>query len=512
MHTRIWGALLLVLALTACNPADTIPPYVTSLSPLPRSQLDVATPLTVTFSEAIDPASLSAVELSAGGSVLAADLSLSTDGKTLAISLSEDPPSYPAELSLSLSGLKDKAGNPLVPLAEPWKLTVPEWLVLNNVKQHDDPGNSYRRDPRMAQSSSGDTYVAYWATVPPPTDRHTSFYTAFAYKLGTDGEEVLGSYLFDPGCASCADQSGAGATNTDIAVDSSGAPVVANSVFYYDSAGNLSSRNLAVSRWNGSVWGSLGNVGISGGAPNSLRLAAGPDGRLAIVFNQQTTVSGHSKYHLYLQRYDGSSWLTLSAGDSLNHDNAQNAWSPRLAFDPTSSGATVAVAWIENNDLLLRYCDEAGSCTGADTVTGSSLSPRLYDVAYDNDGNTLLLYSQNASGGGRDLIINRYQGLSLETLTVAHANGFNSADQLRAPNGDLLIAWGAQENPNAVHVARYHAGSFHEYAPAFTAELDTFLHNVQVGLDANGRPLAHWGGYDTQNWYYDYTTLLNHVP
>ena len=511
MRKHTLGLLLLVLALAACNPADSTPPYVTSLTPLPRSQLDVATPLTVTFSEAIDPASISAVELNASGSVLAADLNLSTDGKTLAISLSEDPPSYPAEVSVSLSGLKDKAGNALIPLAEPWKLTVPEWLVLNNVKQHDS--GSYRRDPRMAQSSSGEIYVAYWATIPPPTDRKTNRYTAFAYKLGAGGEEPLGSYLFDPGCASCADQSGSGATNTDIAVDSSGAPVVANSVFDYDSGGNLSSRNLAVSYWNGSVWGLLGNVGISGGAPNSLRLAAGPDGRLAIAFNQLTTVSGHSKYHLYLQRYDGSNWLTLSASDSLNHDNAQDAWSARLAFDPASSGATVAVAWIESNDLMLRYCDEAGSCTGADTVTGgSSLAPSLYDVAYDNDGNTLLLYSQNASGGGRNLIINRYKGLSLETLTVAHASNFDSADMLRAPNGDLLVAWGAQESPDAVHASRYHAGSFHEYSPAFTAELDTHLYNVQVGLDASGRPLAHWGGEDDENWYYDYTALLNHVP
>ena len=510
MHTRILGALLLVLALAACNPADTASPYVTNLSPLPRSQLDVATALTATFSEAIDPASLNAVELSSGGSVLAADLNLSTDGKTLTISLNEDPPSYPAEVSVSLTGLKDKAGNPLVPLAEPWKLTVPEWLVLNNVKQHDS--GSYRRDPRMAQSSSGEIYVSYWATIPPPTDRSTNHYTAFAYKLGAGGEEPLGSYLFDPGCAACADKSGSGATNTDIAVDSSGAPVVANSVFDYDSGGNLSSMNLAVSYWHGGGWGTLGYVGISGGAPNSLRLAAGPDGRLAIVFNQRTTVSGQSKYHLYLQRYDGSSWLTLSASNSLNHDNAQDAWSPRLAFDPTSSGATVAVAWIENGDLQLRYCNEAGNCTGADTVTGGSLTPSLYDVAYDDDGNTLLLYSQNASGGGRDLVINRYKGLSLEILTVAHANNFNSADLLRAPNGDLLIAWGAQESPDAVHVARYHAGWFYEYNPAFTTQLNTHLYNVQVGLDANGRPLAHWGGEDDENWYYDYTALLNHVP
>jgi len=509
MHTRIIGALLLVLALAACNPTDTVPPYVTSLTPLPRSRLDVATPLTVTFSEAIDPASLSAVELSAGGSVLAADTNLSADGKTLEIKLNEDPPSYPAELLVSLTGLKDKAGNALVPLAEPWKLTVPEWLVLNLVKQHNSGG--YRRDPRMAQSSGGEIYVAYSATVPPPTDRNTNVHTAFVYKLGTSGEEAMGSYLFDPGCASCADKSGSGVGNTDIAVDSSGAPVVANSVFDYDSGGNLSSINLAVSRWHGNGWDSLGYVGISGGAPNSLRLAAGPDGQLAIAFNQQTAVSGQSMYHLYLQRYDGSSWLSLTANDSLNLDNGQHAFSERLAFDPTSSGTTVAVAWIENNNLLIRYCDEAGQCTGANTVTGGSLTPRLYDVAYDGNGDTLLLYSQQASGGGRDLIINRFNGLSLGTLTVAHASSFNSADLLRAPDGDLLIAWGAQGNPDAVHVSRYHAGSFHEYTPAFTAELDSYLNNVQVGLDANGRLLVHWGGDDAENWYYDYTARLNHV-
>lgn len=119
------GFLLAVLALTGCR---TPPPSVIEVEPAPGSELRLDRPLVAHLSAPLDPGSVApgAVALTPE---LGHRLALSPDGRTLTITLTEQPQRLPSELTVRLtSRLVGTTGQPLVPYT--WPLTLPDWVDL----------------------------------------------------------------------------------------------------------------------------------------------------------------------------------------------------------------------------------------------------------------------------------------------------------------------------------------------------------------------------------------------
>ncbi len=509
----------LVLLLFSCGTGDNKPPIVLSFDPPNGSSINIFRPLLIKFSEPISEASPDNIKVKYDGheSPFSYDLTaFNQDPTTLKIIISS-PTSYPATLRIDLSDVTDLAGNKLAPPNE-WTFTVPEWLQLNLDRKSDTEAD-YHRSARMAAGYDGAVYVAYFSTIPEPTDRNTNDYTTFVYRLTEDGVEKLGSFLYDPGCdpadASCTDQSGTGASDPSIARDSSGRPVVASTIYNHDSSGNDTSNGIGVSRWEGDHWTRLPDpVNFPSGTNKHVEhphLTAGDLGELALTYEVNDSGIVHT-YFAYSQT--GSSWVGTAA--PLNQNTSDHASPIAPAISP--DGTAIAVTWLEGSNptnLMLRYCDTQANCGGADTVTGSSNNIDLFRTRYRYDGSLLILYVVG-NGGSEDLIVDHYKGLSLGKTTVTSTTShIRSADLYYVSDDKLLVAWSEDGDPDVLHFAVYDGSSWNEYTPPYTSTEDVYLYNVQVDVNDIGQAIVHWGGESAgigTTRYYDFTALLNSSP
>ena len=514
----------LVLLLFSCGNGDNKPPTVLSFEPANGSSINISRPLLVKFSEPISETSLRNIKAKYDGheSSFGYDLTaFNQDPTTLKIGMFT-PTSYPATLRIDLSGLTDLAGNKLAPPNE-WTLTVPEWLQLNFDSKSSSEAD-YHRSARMAAGYGGAVYVAYYSTIPEPTDRNTNAYTTFVYRLTEDGVEKLGSYLFDPGCdpadASCTDQSGTGASDPSIAIDTSGRPVVASAIYNYDSSGNVTSNGIGVSHWEGDRWTRLPDpANFPSGANKHAghpHLTAGDQGELALTYEVNDSGIVHA-YFAYSQT--GSSWV--GGATPLNHDTGSHAYPIEPAFSP--DGSKIAITWLEVSNptnIMLRYCDTQANCGGADTVTGSSDYIDLFRTRYRDDGSLLILYALDNGSGRYDLIVDHYKGLSLGKTTVTSTTSWIRSADLYANayligEDKMLVAWSEDGDPDVLHFAVYDGSNWNEYTPPYTSTEDVYLYNVQVDINEIGQAIVHWGGESAgigTTRYYDFTTLLNPSP
>ncbi|WP_457631071.1 Ig-like domain-containing protein [Oceanithermus sp.] len=517
--TAIISVLLIAAFLfVSCN-SDGTPPKVVSLDPAPASEANLARPLTAVFSEPLDPSSVSGVRVLAGSSELACQPTLAGDGKTLTITIMEEPSAFPAQLNVDLSALKDRAGNRLEPLASPWQLQAPRWLVLENYRQL-CPGGACRHNVRVSPAGDGFVYAAYSSTVPEPTDRNTSTITTFAYRVSENGHQDLGSYQYDPGCdqsdPTCTDASGIGSIFPHIVIDADGRPVIASTLNYTDSSGNFAATGVGISRLQDGAWQRLSDpidIATSTGEVVEIPyLTAGPGGELALVY---TTNNSGISYAYFAVSADGIVWNRN--GTPLNQNTSNHANPVEPAFAP--DGSEVAVAWTEGTspiNLLLRYCTAQGSCSSADTVTSvNSGSLILYKVSYREDGSLLFLY--NDSDSSTSLTVEAYKNLSLGTTTVptSSSSGVYSADLFYLGDGSYLVAWSEIASPQHVYLASYDGSSWGPAITVYTAAEDLSTENLQVSVNDLGQPVVHWSGYSnaiSNANYYDYTAVLNTLP
>src|SRR5205807_6721667 len=102
---------------SATTPADTTPPAVSGRSPAPSATgVVTSTAVTVTFSEAVQPSTLSLVLADGSGNPVAA--SVSYNAATFTATLTPSSPLSPnAAYTATASGARDLAGNAMAPLS-----------------------------------------------------------------------------------------------------------------------------------------------------------------------------------------------------------------------------------------------------------------------------------------------------------------------------------------------------------------------------------------------------------
>ena len=133
------------------------------------------------------------------------------------------------------------------------------------------------------------------------------------------------------------------AATPGLTIDSTGAPVVAFA-YVTDNDAGVSPSDIYVTRWNGSAWKAVGPAvptvsslsgpirGGPGGVSNSVgvslspSIAALPNGRLAVAWEEQPLGAGPPSY-LWVRVWNGSSWVELAGsatGSGFNGPSADN--------------------------------------------------------------------------------------------------------------------------------------------------------------------------------------------
>ncbi len=327
--------------------------------------------ITLTFSEPIHPASVNGSSISLVKNpnqvVVAVQLELSGDGKTLAVKPSSFP-TLPAELELYVSsdpfdkvGLTDLAGNYISFANVRWK--VPLWQQPGGKLLDVEVANVVSQ-PKVAVDKEGNTTVAWLEA----QDRFSlnalyvrqwngSAWTQLGEDLRVDKDDSVGflSLALDstghPVLAWDEREGhihvkrwdganwvyvgapiGKGAESPSLALDSKDNPVLA----WVEWTSTNDAANILVTRWDGSDWQRVGtalNTGI--GKVPSLRLDASD--RPVVAWEEWDAVN-----NIYVKRFDGSQWV--SVGDFL--DTAPEPWAktPSLALD---AAGNPMVAWTE---------------------------------------------------------------------------------------------------------------------------------------------------------------------
>ena len=415
---------------------DRTPPTVVSRTPAPgATNVFSRDPITVTFSEPVDPATLSGstVQLSGASSgPLSATPSLSSGGTLLTIAPGSLPPSLPDTLQVTLtSGIKDLAGNGLVVPSGTWSWSVPEWQQAAPTKVITLAGNLFFTTAVAPDGSLRVLWQDYYmglqlaslltisngtaVSVVTPThpglgillgpalavDSRGRSVAAIAWNGGSSASQVYvdrydGSSWTELG-GSLNDNTANAATSPVVVIDSTDAPIVA----WLEVVGSV--RHLFVKRWNGTSWVLLGGETPTDTTDVAVHdLALGPSDALSMVYNGN------------LVRYNGTSWVLETASGNLGGATVAAATQVALAFDCATS------------------CVEGVVSTGASGVDAFLWNAPFY--GWDPLGSALTTKGSNVS------LLYRPSGAAGEQLLAAYLDGAAAGPRVLGWDGS---AWGS---------------------------------------------------------------------
>ena len=267
---------------------DRTPPAVTARTPAPEaSNVARGTPISVVFSEALDPASLTdaSVTLSQNGTNTARSAQLSGDGRTITVTPATNPEPT-TSYAIALSNLRDRAGNAV---SSTWSWTVPDWLELG-------------------QLSVNEHYTCSQLKLD-PTDRPVVYCGAFiggivqgfVRRLTNGVWETLGGGAFNTDAAQSV-------LTAKLALKSDGTPVVA----WAETTGTTNVVFVKELRAGG--WFALGgplNIDLTRPLNESYNT---PELDLALDALGSPVVAFIEARSEYVRRYQSGTWTTLGGG------------------------------------------------------------------------------------------------------------------------------------------------------------------------------------------------------
>ena len=242
MRKLVLLSVPMLFGLMACGagtPPDTTAPVVVSQVPAASAtNIYLVDEISVTFSEPMAASSVNATnaQLKIGSVVTPSTATLDASGTKLVL-IPTGLPALPGTVSVSLTGLTDKAGNVLATFNS--SFAAPDWqqpgiqpLDINLAKSADISSRS------LVLDSSGKPVVAW-------TESDGTSYNIYVKRWDGTAWQQVGATFLDAN----PDQN---AREPAIALDSSGKPVVA----WTETDGT--SNNIYVKRWDGTAWQQVG--------------------------------------------------------------------------------------------------------------------------------------------------------------------------------------------------------------------------------------------------------------
>jgi hypothetical protein len=466
------------------------PPTITMLSPdRGASSVSLSTPLLVTFSEPVVPATVSnaSVDVTAGGAAVSSTVQLAADASSLTVTIGNTsalalPASFAATVATTIT---DRAGNTLAPLQPAWNWTVPAWLRL--------PPLTVDRQPRMALDSTGHPFLLYAVLETVNSNSVEDVYVA-----RFDGS------AWDTSLGAPTSATETGRYGYSLALDSQDRPVVAWTE-------RFSQITVHVGAWTGSMWNTqfpqlnaVSDTSTDGVYP-SLALDSSD---FPVVAWREWTTSGQTIADLYVSRWNGSAWAPLAGtgymgGLGLTTTAVSD---PHLALD--ASGMPI-VGWFRNG------AGNALSIWNGSTWTMTAFLP-------SNSGHLFATYPVVDRSGAAfipvaaaDLHVLKWDSAMpgwIEPFSLLTTSASWSSPRLAfAPDGSPVVAWVDSTGPTSrIGVARWTAGAWDTRFGLFNGgqSVDVIDPNVSVfsvppelAVDAAGRVWVAWKeGTTAQVW------------
>ena len=417
------GPVTVVVDRTAPSISDTTPA---------NGDENVATDgsISITFSEAIDPDSISGDSLVLardGGVNVAASRTVSQNGESVTMTILGRP-ELPVELVASASNtIRDRAGNQLES-GTTWNWKVPGWLPVGGPAEIESNHRSY--GPSLAFDSAGTAYVAYYEHVDSDFRIYVSRWdgSAWAQVGGAVSTTTAGVDSYYP----------------SLAIDNADRPVVA-----YEERWSSSDERIFVKRLESGSWSQLGS------AVDSSQYAFRPD--LAIDQNGLPVVAWVENNGSYdevrVKRWTGTSFTGVGGALNIGADNADE---PDVEIN---SDHEITVAWEEYDgsdyNIYYAYWDP-----NADFGSGAWV-PQPQD------------FTDNA-----------------EPLDRVQSNNVNAPSMTPVPEDDTpYVAW---DEVGEIYVGRPWNYTYYEGDSILNVDPSRYADSVRTALDSQGRLLVAW--------------------
>ncbi|MBB6098734.1 hypothetical protein HNR42_002169 [Deinobacterium chartae] len=435
---------------------DRTAPTLEERSPEPGSDAADRT-VRLTFSEALDPASVTEAELrleDSLGATVSFERSLSEDGTVLTLQLAALP-TPPARLTLTVGeGLRDLAGNALNLELRSWSWNYAEWTLLNTEPLEADispqgaglqavaadgqgrvaiawdqndgvtknvyvkrwhgqgferlgdpisafPASTPTESPSIAATPDGELYVAFAESDGKAKDVHVR-------RLVGNSWEPVGTSL--SALPSLESKVGSPAVVTD----PQGRPVVA--WYEYDGAvSTLSHASIYVARWNGELWEMLAQGGLSASerVADNPRVAVAADGSIYVAWRQDVTVGSARKGSVHVRRLSGDTWEDLG-GPQFRQGSAQEPSLVTVGNDIYLSYGDAEIAGSGREVRVQRWTGTAWELIGTPQTVNTAVSATAPHLAADSEGRLWLAWSQKESDLEM-LYVRRFSGLEWES-------------------------------------------------------------------------------------------------
>ena len=267
-------------------------------------------------------------------------------------------------------------------------------------------------------------------------------------------------------------------------------------VFENEISGN---REIYAIQWQGSTWSLPKNVSQTSGGSFAPDAAAGPDGKIYVVWADNSSGSNQ----LYLaSSADGSNW---SGGAILINGVPAAGSAPALAIDPSG---TLHIAWQVRDGttgkLEIFYTRGNGTTwTLAENLSGSStINSAFADVVAEAGSIASVTWEEDLSGGSEIYFTSGQPGnWSVPQSVSASASVASALPSLdRDSTGGLHLAWSEGSPATAIEYSDWPASN-----PGWTAPITLTAHSAGLGdvmvLASGANPLhAVWAQSGNTSW------------
>jgi hypothetical protein len=295
------------------------------------------------------------------------------------------------------------------------------------------------------------------------------------------------------GVLSAVSGAGTDAHQPSLALDSAGNPVVA----WFEFNGLIS--NIYVQRYNGSSWVSVGTgvLNATGNVANSPSLALNSSGNPTVAWSENRGNPNENEIQVF--RYNGSSWVNVGSAlhGSSNSDNL--ASEPSLALD---SAGNPTVAWFEDDGTAFNiYVKRHNGSTWVNVGTGvlniSGIQAIYPSLLLDSSGNPVVSW-MDYDGTSYNLRVQKFNGttwtnLGTLPLDTSLAN-FTYYPALSISNDKISVAWqeGAGEASDNIYVKQFQTNAWQPFGDALDTSLGQSATSSSITRKSNNTPVVAW--------------------